>query len=154
MTPIFKPALLGVFMLAATGAATGAGASGQGRMGLLPDFETLDSAGTGQITPEQFQALLQAPQERMVARIMEQANAEGLLDEAALRAGLASLRQGANANDSRAEGRAERMAERGARMFSRIDSNDDGVIDADEYARFTARMAERAENHQKPRGRW
>jgi Ca2+-binding EF-hand superfamily protein len=150
MTPIFKPALLGVFMLAATGVATGASASGQGRMGMLPDFETLDSAGTGQITPEQFQALLQAPQERMVARIMEQANADGLLDEAALRAGLASLRQGAQADDTRAE----RRAERGARMFSRIDSNDDGVIDADEYARFTARMAERAENHQKPRGRW
>lgn len=150
MTPIFKPALLGVFMLAATGVATGASASGQGRMGMLPDFETLDSAGTGQITPEQFQALLQAPQERMVARIMEQANADGLLDEAALRAGLASLRQGAQADDTRAE----RRAERGARMFSRIDSNDDGVIDADEYARFTARMAERAENHQKLRSRW
>jgi Ca2+-binding EF-hand superfamily protein len=158
MTLIFKPALLGVFMLAATGVATGASASGQGRMGMLPDFETLDSAGTGQITPEQFQALLQAPQERMIARIMEQANADGVLDEAALRAGLASLRQGAQSDDPRAERRAERMAERqaerGVRMFSRIDSNDDGVIDADEYARFTARMAERAENHQKPRSRW
>jgi Ca2+-binding EF-hand superfamily protein len=139
MTQIFKPALIGVLMLAATGAS----ASGQGRMGMLPDFETLDSAGTGQITPEQFQALLQAPQDRMVARLMEQANEDGLLDEAALRAGLATLRP---------EGRGSEN--RGARMFSRIDSNDDGVIDADEYARFTARMAERGEKHQKPRGRW
>jgi hypothetical protein len=94
MTPIFKPALLGVFMLAATGAATGAGASGQGRMGLLPDFETLDSAGTGQITPEQFQALLQAPQERMVARIMEQANADGVAGRSGAARGACQLAAG------------------------------------------------------------
>ncbi|MCH8465290.1 MAG: EF-hand domain-containing protein [Roseinatronobacter sp.] len=149
MTQIFKPALLGVFMLAAAGAATGASAAGQGRMG-LPSFESLDSAGTGQISPEQFQALMQAPQERLVARLMEQANDDGLLDEAALRAGLASLRPEARGDDRRAE----RAQDRGARLFSRIDSNNDGVIDAEEYARFTDRMEERSEKRQKPRGRW
>jgi Ca2+-binding EF-hand superfamily protein len=139
MTSFFKPALIGAMLLAATGAS----ASGQGRMGALPDFEALDSAGTGQITPEQFQSLMQTPQEWMVARLMEQANDDGLLDEAALRAGLASLRPEGRGGENR-----------GARLFSRIDSNNDGVIDADEYARFSDRMTERAEKHQRPRGRW
>jgi hypothetical protein len=41
--------------------------------------------------------------------------------------------------------RAERIGDCGQRMFDRVDANDDSVIDAQEYAAFTDRVAERME---------
>lgn len=136
MKPTFLPAVLAAFVLA--GAAQAEARSG------LPAFEMLDSDNTGTVTPDQFAALMQAPQDRIVAHLMEGANEDGLLDEAGLRAGLDSLWQ------QRVD---TRRADRAERLFSRIDSNGDGVIDADEYAAFTARMQDRAAHRGQWRGR-
>ena len=136
MKPIFLPSLMAAFVLA--GAAQAEARSG------LPAFELLDSNNTGEVTPEDFAALLRAPQDRIVARLMEQANDDGLLDEAALRAGLDAMWP---------QGRSEMRADRAGRLFARIDSNGDGVIDAEEYDAFTARMQDRAAHRGQWRGR-
>lgn len=53
------------------------------------------------------------------------------------------------------ERRNEMRTERGARLFSRIDANNDGVIDAEEYEAFKTRIAERMERRgQGRKGRW
>lgn len=131
------PVLLGLALLG--GAATQA----EARMS-LPAFDALDADNSGQITPEQFAAIWQAPRDRMIAHLMEQANDDGLLDEDALRAGLETL-------SIRPQG--QRAADRSTRLFSRIDSNGDGVIDAEEYARFVARMEERGSPRHRMRSR-
>ena len=133
MQPVVLPALLAAFVL--TGAAQADTRPG------LPAFEMLDSDNTGSVTLDQFAALLRAPQDRIVARLMEQANADGLLDEAALRAGLEGLRP--QRGDAR----------QADRMFQRIDSTGDGVVDAAEYDAFTARMQDRAAHRGQWRGR-
>lgn len=130
MKKMILPALLAALAL-------GSAAQAEARRD-LPAFEMLDTENIGTVTQEQFASLLQALQDRMVARLMEQANEDGMLDEAALRAGLEGMWP---------QGRA------GARMFSRIDSNGDGVIDAEEYAAFRDRMPDRAERRGKSRGR-
>lgn len=112
---------------------------GQGAA-LLPGFEALDADGSGAVTLEDFQAALDDPRatmrEQMVARLMQEADAEGRLDEAALRAGLSAYA------DERREARRAAMQ---ARLFGRIDANDDGVISAEEYDAFISRSAERME---------
>lgn len=89
----------------------------------MPSFEELDRDGNGQVTLEDLQAFGEAQRAETEAR-----RAERMAD------------------------RAERMGERGQRMFERVDANDDGVVDSEEYAAFTDRMAERMENRGK--GRW
>ena len=108
----------------------------------LPEFGELDRDGTGSFTRDDLTAFLQERgnwQDRIVARLMEQADDDGKLDEARLRAGFQAM---ADARAPRGGNRmdAERM---GARMFDRIDANNDGVIDADEYAAFRDRAAAR-----------
>lgn len=131
------PALMAIALLG------GMASQADARMS-LPAFDALDADNSGQITPEQFAAIWQAPQDRMIAQLMEQANDDGLLDEDALRAGLETLSMGP---------RGQRAENRGAHLFSRIDSNGDGVIDAEEYARFTARMEERGSPRHRMRSR-
>lgn len=41
--------------------------------------------------------------------------------------------------------RTDRMADRGQRIFDRFDANDDGALDADEYAAISDRVAQRME---------
>ncbi len=110
----------------------------------LPDFGTLDQSGSGAVTLEEFQGSLAAigtqNREAMIARLMQEADDEGKLDEAALRAGLA------------AHVSAER-AEMQARLFARIDANSDGEISPAEYEAFTSRMAKRMERTGQ-RGSW
>ncbi|SUZ32783.1 hypothetical protein ROE7235_02545 [Roseibaca ekhonensis] len=89
----------------------------------LPSFEELDRDGNGEITPEDIQAFGEARRAEIEAKRAE-----------------------------RMKERAAQMGERGQRMFDRVDANDDGVVDAEEYAAFTDRMAERMENRGK--GRW
>lgn len=108
----------------------------------LPEFGELDANQSGSFTRDDLTAFLQNRgtwQDRIVARLMEQADADGKLDEARLRAGLQAM---ADARAPRGGNRMdpERM---GARMFDRIDANDDGVVDADEYAAFRDHAAER-----------
>ena len=131
------PALMALALLGGTASQADARMS-------MPSFEALDADNSGQITQEQFEAIWEAPRDRMIAHLMEQANEDGLLDEDALRAGLETLSMGA---------RGQRADDRGARLFSRIDSNGDGVIDAGEYARFTARMEERGSPRHRMRSR-
>ncbi len=124
-------------------------------MSRLPAFETLDSDQSGSVTLEDFAGALSdlqsAGQERMITRLMEQADDEGRLDEAALRAGIASLQD--EWRGQRAARNPERRAQMLERMFDRIDANDDGEISAEEYAAFTARMAERTERRGPRKGR-
>jgi hypothetical protein len=105
--------------------ALGAGtayARGNGEMGprAMPSFEELDRDGNGQVTLEDVQAFGEARRAEMEAK--------------------------------RADRMAERstqMGERGSRLFDRVDANDDGVVDAEEYAAFTDRVAERMEKRGK-----
>ena len=117
-------------------------ATAQTRMS-MPSFEQLDPASSGSLSLDAFQAGLQqhrvAAQDQMIERMMEHADENGMLDEAGLRAALADMR-------------AERRTDMAARLFSRIDRNDDGVIDAEEYARFTDMMGKRGQR-ERPRMR-
>lgn len=130
--------MLGAAALLALPAMAEARSMGQGAM--LPGFDTLDADGSGQVTLEQFQAGLGAPgaamRDQMIARLMQEADAEGKLDEAALRAGLEGYVE---------ERRAARAAVMQERLFSRIDADGDGVITAEEYEAFATRSAERME---------
>lgn len=122
-------------------------------MGNMPSFEMLDRDGSGSLSVEDFQAGLQgmrnAMHDQVIARLMEQADDDGRLDEDALRAGFAALHQEWQA---RREGAgAARRAMMQSRLFDRIDSNNDGVIDAEEYEAFLARRSERMEQRG-PRG--
>ncbi len=113
--------------------------SGQGRA-MLPDFGTLDQSGSGAVSLEEFRDALGAPRrDALIARIMLEADAEGRLDEAALRAGL---------DGYAADQRTERRDEMQARLFARIDTNSDGEISAEEYEAFTARLSERMERRE------
>jgi len=118
--------------------------------GAMPSFDTLDSDGSGSVTFEDFEAALdarpRAMQDRMIERLMEHADDDGLLDEDALRGAFQAM-QADRAGAIPAQ-RRERMR---AAMFERIDANDDGVIDADEYAAFMERGAERMQRRG-PRG--
>ncbi|MGP9790354.1 hypothetical protein [Roseinatronobacter sp. NSM] len=115
----------------------------------LPGFEQLDQNQSGTITLEDFQTHLgtqrSGQSDQIVEKLMEQANADGLLDESALRAGLEALAQGRRAamtGQRRGPGAGDR-ADVAQRMFGRIDANDDGVVDAQEYEAFTDRMQTR-----------
>lgn len=123
-------AMIGALMLVT------APAIAQSRMA-MPSFEQLDTDGTGSLSPEAFQHGLQqhrdAAQDQMIARMMEHADENGMLDEAGLRAGFADMRT-------------ERRADMATRLFSRIDRNDDGVIDEQEYQRFTEMMGQRGQH--------
>lgn len=136
-------AMLGAMMLMT------APATAQTRMS-MPSFEELDTDSSGSLTQEDLQAGMQqqreAMQDQMIASIMQHADENGMLDEAGLRAGLADLRP---------EPRSDRRADMASRMFSRIDRNDDGVIDAEEYERFTEMMGKRGQRgqHGRPRMR-
>ncbi len=142
----------------------------------MPTFEQLDTDQSGSVTLEDFQAYaatrVSTRQDEAVAKLMERAGTDGKLDEAGLRAGLEAMReeQRANMGERMREGRgghgedhgrkgrhdrAERGGERGqmgARMFSRIDTNDDGSVDAAEYEAFTTRMSERMAERMERRG--
>lgn len=122
-------------------------------MGSMPSFEMLDRDGSGSLSAEDFEAGLQgmrgALHDHVIARLMEQADEDGRLDEDALRAGFAAL------HDERQVGRqGARRAMMQSRLFDRIDSNNDGVIDAAEYDAFLARRSERMEQRGQrgPRG--
>lgn len=132
------PIILSAFALLALPAMAEARGMGQGAM--LPGFDTLDTDSSGAVTLEQFQTALSDPraamQEQMIARLMQEADAEGRLDEAALRAGLAAYRE---------ERREARSAAMQARLFARIDADGDGVISAEEYEAFQNRSAARME---------
>lgn len=123
-----------------------ADARGEGHAA-LPSFDQLDPAGTGAITLADLQTYLQAQragrQDQVIAKLMEQAGPDGKLDEAALRQGLEALRaeRMAELGQSRRHGGPD-QAEMGARMFARMDANDDGKVDAEEYGAFASRMAE------------
>lgn len=133
------PIFLGALALVALPVVADARGMGQGPA-MMPAFDTLDRDGSGTVTLEDFQAAIGAPQgaahDQMVARLMQEADAEGKLDEAALRAGLDAFAT------ERREARRDAMQ---TRLFARIDANDDGVISAEEYESFTNRMAERME---------
>lgn len=131
----------------------------------LPGFEQLDRDQSGTITLEDFQTHLQTMrserQDQVVEKLMEHANADGMLDADALRAGLDALaedRRAAMSGHRRAQGASARgqRAEFGQRMFDRIDANDDGVVDAQEYEAFMDRMQTRMTRHEDRRqgGRW
>lgn len=113
-------------------------------MGMLPSFEVLDSDQTGSVTLEDFKALGGVQglrQEQIIARLMEQADEDGRLDEAALRAGMVALEDDRRAQiEARRQDRRAQMMER---LFARIDSNNDGEISSEEYEAFAGRMAER-----------
>ncbi len=132
------PIILGAFALLALPAMADARGMGQGTM--LPGFDMLDADKSGAVTLEQFQTALSDPraamQEQMIARLMQEADAEGKLDEAALRAGLAGYAT---------ERREARSAAMQARLFAQIDADGDGVISAEEYEAFQNRSAARME---------
>lgn len=143
MNKLSLAAMIGAVML------TTAPAMAQTRMS-MPSFEQLDGESSGSLSLEDFRAGLEQHREaaidQTIARMMEHADENGMLDEAALRAGLAEMRP-----EARSEQRAERRANMTSRLFSRIDRNDDGVIDEAEYQRFTEMMSKRGEN---TRPRW
>jgi Ca2+-binding EF-hand superfamily protein len=117
-----KTTLISALALSVALGAGAATARGMGDTGprALPSFEELDRNGNGQVTLEDLQAYGDARRAEMEAKRAE-----------------------------RMKDRAERMGERGQRMFDRVDANDDGVVDAEEYAAFTDRMAERMEKRGK-----
>lgn len=124
-------------------------------MGNLPSFETLDRDQSGAVTLEEFTGAFEdmrgAWQEQAIARLMEHADEEGKLDEAALRAGIADLQS--EWRGRREARNPERRAQMLERMFDRIDANDDGEISAEEYAAFTGHMAKRMERRGQREGR-
>ncbi|TVS03239.1 MAG: hypothetical protein EA407_07440 [Rhodobacteraceae bacterium] len=124
-------------------------------MGNLPSFETLDRDQSGAVTFEEFTGAFEdmqgAWQEQAIARLMEHADDEGKLDEAALRAGIANLQS--EWSGSREDRNPERRAQMLERMFDRIDANDDGEISAKEYVAFTGHMAKRMERRGPREGR-
>ncbi|TVP72898.1 MAG: hypothetical protein EA339_05390 [Rhodobacteraceae bacterium] len=132
-------AAISAVMILALPAMADARGTGQGRA-MLPDFGTLDQSGSGSVTLEEFQERLDAAPfpgtEAMITRLMQEVDAEGKLDEAALRAGLEA---------DAAERRGARQTEMRTRLFARIDANSDGEISAEEYEAFTSRMSERME---------
>lgn len=109
---------------------------GQGRA-MMPGFEAMDADGSGQVSLEDFQSALADPRgqmrERMIERLMREADSDGRLDEDALRAGLEAY------GEERRDARREAMQ---TRMFERIDADSDGVITAEEYEAFRNRAAE------------
>lgn len=144
---------------AAFGLAAPAAEARNQQMRALPGFEQLDSDQSGAITREQFLAGVQGArgqmQDAMIARLMEHADENGMLDEAALRAAFAAFAEERMSQPRRGQprdGRPDR-AQMGERLFDRIDTNNDGVIDAEEYEAFTSRMAQRIERREQG-GRW
>jgi Ca2+-binding EF-hand superfamily protein len=114
----------------------------------LPEFGQLDRDGSGSFSRDDLIAWFQERgagwQDQIVARIMEQADEDGKLDETRLRAALSAMAE------SRLQAQAARgPGQMGERMFSRIDRNNDGAVSADEYAAFL----ERAQRGRDQRGR-
>lgn len=141
------PIFLGALAIVAVPMMADARSMGQGH-GMLPGFETLDRDGSGDVTLEDFQAAIENPQvlarDQLVARLMQEADTDGKLDEAALRAGLEAY------STERRESRRTQMQ---TRVFQRIDADGDGVISAEEYESFTTRMSERMEQRGGREGR-
>ncbi|MCC5993079.1 MAG: EF-hand domain-containing protein [Rhodobacteraceae bacterium] len=144
---------------AAFGLAAPAAEARNQEMRALPGFEQLDTDQSGAITREQFLAGMQDMQgqmpDAMIARLMEHADEDGKLDEAALRAAFAAFAEERMSQPRRGQQRDARQdrAQMGERMFDRIDANNDGVIDTEEYEAFTSRMTQRMERHEHG-GRW
>lgn len=117
-----KKILMSALVLTVSIGSGAAIARGMGEMGprSVPSFEQLDRDGNGQVTLEDMQAFGEARRAEMEAKRAE-----------------------------RMQDRAAKMGDRGTRMFDRVDANDDGVVDAEEYAAFTDRMAERMEKRGK-----
>ena len=144
------PMILGAAALVALPAM--ADARGMGQRAMLPDFDMLDTDSSGSVTLEQFQSALSDPRaamrEQMITRLMQEADDDGKLDEAALRAGLEGYRT---------ELREARAAAMQTRLFNRMDADGDGVITAEEYEAFQNRAAPRMERRgmrgDGPRGR-
>lgn len=87
----------------------------------MPDFEQLDLNGDGQITPEEMH---QARQAMTMERFTEaDTDGDGALSAEEMAAAAARF------------GQSERMAERIARRIERLDANGDGVLQFDEMAR-------------------
>ncbi|MFN4056724.1 MAG: hypothetical protein ACK4HW_00890 [Roseinatronobacter sp.] len=128
-----------------------ADARGEGRA-LLPSFDQLDPTESGAITRADLQNYMQgsmtARHDQFIAKLMEQADADGKLDADALRKGLEAMHADRRAalDQSGRRGGAHRgnhdATEMGARLFERMDTNKDGKVDAAEYAAFTERMSE------------
>lgn len=115
---------------------------------LLPEFGQLDRDGTGSFSRDDLIAWFQERgagwQDQIVARIMEQADEDGKLDETRLRAALTTMAE------TRLQAQGPRgQGQMGERLFNRIDRNNDGAISAEEYAAFM----ERAQRARDQRGR-
>ena len=145
---------------AAFGLAAPAAEARSHQMRALPGFEQLDRDQSGEITREQFLAGIQERrgqmQDAMIARLMEHADEDGKLDEAALRAAFAAFAEERMSQPRRGPQRDARTdrGQMGARLFDRIDANNDGVIDAEEYEAFTSRMTQRMERRGQGGSRW
>jgi len=139
-------------LLTMSGMADARGAEGMGRgPAALPAFSVLDADGDGKISKAELEgwwaarrAGLDADGDGVVTLDEFKAQARARADEAAERA-FARL-------DGDGDGKVavgdlgmspDRMARGLERMLSRVDANDDGVIDQAEYDRMLARMAER-----------
>lgn len=155
--PMKTPLL--ILAIAAGGALTLSPAAAQDRQ--MPDFATLDANGDGQISLEELTA-------QRTARFAEaDANSDGALSPEELLAHMEAER------DARADRMVERMLSRldanddgvlqeselaargGDRMvqrFDRADTNADGVISAEEFEQAQDRMAERGRHGGKGRG--
>lgn len=131
-------------LLAALPALADSRDTGPRRGAALPAFETLLPEGAETLSlaafQDAFKGLRGQRSDALVARLMQEADEDGRLNEEALRRGLA------------AHGDELRQGQRGqmqARLFQRMDRDNDGEISRAEYEAFTTRMGQARE-----RGNW